>query len=325
MVDTATAQAISGLLQKIPEVRVLVLGDMILDHYIWGDALRLSPEAPVPVVHVERDSYRVGGAGNVALNLRALGAHTKISGMLGADEAGGQLRELLKEAGVDLKAVREKRGVRTIVKTRVVARSQQLLRIDREDVPDNYTFTDTPELDASEFDAVILSDYAKGVVSSDLLRDVQRLAGRNLVAYDPKPRRRLHYGGLGLMTPNRMEALELAGMELSPAEKRFPAEEVCLRIFEEYRPRYLVITLGADGMLLCENGTITGQIQAYAREVFDVSGAGDTVIATLTAALAAGASLHEAAHLANTAAGIVVGKFGTAVATPEEIRSWHER
>lgn len=321
--DTPSQNDLRTVLEAVRQVRVLVVGDIILDHYVWGDAVRLSPEAPVPVVHAERDTFRLGGAGNVALNLRALGVSTALAGVVGDDEYANRCQQLLREAEVDSRLVAVSGTARTILKMRVVARNQQLLRVDREDVPSRYAF-DAAKLDGGEANAVVLSDYAKGVVTEKLAQSVLSQAKDKLVAYDPKPSRTLAVSGIGLMTPNRPEALSLAGLELHPQEP-FPAEAVCARLWEEYRPHYLVVTLGAEGMLLAEEGQIVGQVPAYAREVFDVSGAGDTVIAALTAALASGASLLSAAHLANTAAGIVVAKFGTATASPEEILAWHER
>ncbi len=315
-----------ALLQKIREKRVLVVGDVMLDHYIHGDATRISPEAPVPVVNVMRDRRVAGGAANVALNLRSLGAAVSLCGIFGNDEAGAELEKILSENGVAFPPAFRRDGAQTIIKSRVVVRNQQLCRIDREQPPSAYALN-APDIRAalraeiSRADAVIVSDYAKGAVDMPLLTDVLAAAGtRNLlVALDPKPRRRLPFENLGLITPNRNEAIELAeiGNEISGNE--FPAEEICRRIWEKHHPKLLVVTLGADGMLLSREGKVEKLIPTYAREVFDVSGAGDTVIASLTLALAAGADLESAAHFANTAAGIVVGKFGTATVSPEEI------
>lgn len=314
------------LLQKIREKRVVVVGDVMLDHYVHGDATRISPEAPVPVVNVMRDRHVAGGAANVALNVRSLGAEAALCGLCGNDSAGTTLRGILSEKGIAFPPAFCREDVQTIIKSRVVVRNQQLCRIDREQAPAVYALS-APEVRAavldeiSRADAVIVSDYAKGAVDMPLLSDVLAAAGTRgaLVALDPKPRRRLPFKNLGLITPNRSEAIELAeiGGEISGEE--FPAEEICRRIWERHRPRLLVITLGADGMLLSREGKVEKVIPTYAREVFDVSGAGDTVIASLTLALAAGAELDEAAHFANTTAGIVVGKFGTATVSPEEI------
>ena len=313
------------LLDKIADLKILVLGDIILDHYIWGDASRISPEAPVPVVEVDRDSYVAGGAANVALNLVALGAKTELCGVTGNDDAGIMLRGLLLEHSVAYDDALGASEIPTILKTRVIVRRQQLCRLDRERDADSYSaILKDHTLNILEkiekFDAVILSDYAKGVVTNELIAEVREraAAGKALVTYDPKPKRRLAHKGLDLITPNRAESLEMAGLEMEPHQP-FPAEEVCARIWERHAPRHLIITLGGEGMLISEKGRVSKIIPTYAREVFDVSGAGDTVIAAITAAMAAGATLEEAAHFANTAAGVVVAKLGTATASPEEI------
>ena len=313
------------LLNKIKGRRVVVIGDVMIDHYLHGDATRISPEAPVPVVHVDRERHVAGGAANVAINLRALGAHAVLCGMAGRDSAGDELAVLLAGSGVSYPEAFRREGVTTIIKTRVVVRNQQLCRIDRERESAHYAFDAAARAallaEVARADAVILSDYAKGAIASDLVVEVLAEAAKRgtLVALDPKPRRKLAVSGVGLMTPNKAEALELAGLTPEDCAGKFPAAEVCRRIHEQYRPKHLVVTLGADGMLLSEDGRAGKTIPTYAREVFDVCGAGDTVIATLTAALAAGADIEAAAHLANTAAGVVVGKFGTATASPEEI------
>jgi D-beta-D-heptose 7-phosphate kinase/D-beta-D-heptose 1-phosphate adenosyltransferase len=312
------------LLEKMARLRILVVGDLMLDHYIWGDATRLSPEAPVPIVKVDRDSYTAGGAANEAANLRALGVAAEVLGTVGADAYGDALCEMLRERGVGFEAGAVRReGVATIVKTRVMCRKQQLCRLDREGPGAGYALSEAaraalPGLLAGA-DAVILSDYAKGVVSSASVRLVQSLARPGqLVALDPKPRSGLEFSGVSLMTPNKAEALQLAGLHGAEAGQS-GLDAVAARIFERHAPQQLVITLGGDGMLLCSGGRPGRQIPTAALEVFDVSGAGDTVIATLTAALAAGAGIDRAAALANLAAGVVVGKVGTAVASPAEI------
>ncbi len=312
------------LLDKIARLRILVVGDLMLDHYVWGDASRLSPEAPVPVVRVDRDSYTAGGAANVAANLRALGAKTEVLGTLGADACGDSLLQILRREGVaaDDGAVRSGRAA-TIVKTRVMCRSQQLCRLDREGPASAYALSEAARAalpaKLAAADAVILSDYAKGVVTSETVRLVQSLARPGqIVALDPKPRSGLSFSGVSLLTPNKAEALQLAGLHGAEAGSA-SLSEIAARVYEKHAPRQLVITLGGEGMLLCTEGRPGRQIPTAAREVFDVSGAGDTVIATLTAALAAGADIDSAAALANLAAGVVVGKVGTAVASPAEI------
>ncbi|MGE9296078.1 MAG: bifunctional heptose 7-phosphate kinase/heptose 1-phosphate adenyltransferase [Puniceicoccales bacterium] len=315
----ANAQELVG---KLAATRVLVVGDLMLDHYVWGDATRISPEAPVPVVNVFRDTWQAGGAANVALNLTSLAVSTSIVGVCADDDAGQRLRDIFAERGVSCDGLQYTAEAPTIRKTRVVVQRQQICRIDRESAPTAYALTDRERVrDACmAVDAVIISDYAKGVIDGELL-DVLTKACREsgkILAIDPKPRRRLDYVGADLMTPNRSEALELAGITVGPHDE-FPAESVCQAIWDTYRPHRLVVTLGADGMLLCEEGKIHGRLPTIAREVFDVSGAGDTVIAVLTAALATGASLIDAAQLANAAAGVVVGKFGAACVEAREL------
>lgn len=316
-----------GILDKIAGLRILVVGDVMLDHYVWGDATRISPEAPVPVVHVFRDSYTAGGAANVALNLRGLGATTELAGCVGDDESGHRLQGILQQEGVTFEEAWMSPSLPTIVKTRVVVQKQQLCRIDREEKPGMYAEAAAKRLAmlieaVGQADAVILSDYAKGMLNAELwdaLLDAAHDKGC-LLALDPKPRRRLAFSGPGLLTPNRSEALELAGLEVDVHDV-FPAEEVCRVIWDRHKPRNLVITLGAEGMLLSRKGRVEKTIPTVAQEVFDVSGAGDTVIATLTAALAAGAELETAAHLANAAAGVVVGKVGTVAISLTELES----
>ena len=313
------------LLGKIARLRILVIGDLMLDHYVWGDATRISPEAPVPVVKVERDSYTAGGAANVALNLRALGVRVELAGTTGADADGHRLGDVLERRGLVLDGALSSGARPTIVKTRVMCRSQQLCRLDREAAPEAYALPEAwVRRDLTEriavADAVILSDYAKGVVTSELISRVQALAGPDkLVSLDPKPRPGLAFRGLGLITPNRSEALLLAQMTGAGTDEAFPPEEVCRRLHERHATQLLVITLGADGMLISCEGRIVRQVPTAARAVFDVSGAGDTVTAVLTAALAAGVDPEAAVELANVAAGVVVAKLGTATATPEEI------
>lgn len=312
-----------SLLKKISKLHVLVIGDVMLDHYIWGDAQRISPEAPVPVIDVERDTYSAGGAANVALNIASLGAKATLAGFFGKDDAGKRLSGILTQKGITTIATPGSGS--TIVKTRVLVRRQQLCRLDRESPHHDYAI-DSAKIEATfdkairKCDAVILSDYAKGLLTDELVAKVTALAREHgkLVAIDPKPRRKLRFYQPDIITPNRKEALQLAGIEPEPHQP-FPAAEVCARIYEQYRPKHLVVTLSEDGMLLSHNGKAGRIIPTAAREVFDVSGAGDTSIAALTLGLTAGAVLEEAAQFANAAAGVVVGKLGTATVTPEEI------
>ena len=314
-----------AILEAAASKRILVIGDVMLDKYVWGDASRLSPEAPVPVVRVQRETAVAGGAANVAFNLAALGAGADLFGRVGEDADGRRLRALLEGGRVSLLPGAVSPAVPTIVKTRVVCRRQQVCRLDQEAEPGAYAISDADLAAlapaAAAADAILLSDYAKGLLTPASIRAILALPGRaKTVTLDPKPRAGVDYRGVTLMTPNAAEALRLAGLEETPGP--FPAEAVCAAIHERFAPEHLVITLGPDGMLLSEGGRPLERIPTFAREVFDVSGAGDTVIAALTLALAAGFPLADAARFANTAAGVVVGKLGTAVATPDELLAY---
>ena len=318
---------IQATLNKFAKLRIVVIGDIMLDHYIMGDATRISPEAPVPVVSVARDTYVPGGAANVANNFAGLGVPTTLIGSYTNDPESVLLNDVLTQRGIQLSPIGQKDGATTILKTRVVVQRQQLCRIDREAKPAAYALDHI--LQQPEFlelianaDAILFSDYAKGVVNNALLNAVRThlatLPQQPLLIVDPKPKRHLDLHGMALMTPNRAEALQMAGLD-SSSDADFDDEAVCAAIFKKYNPQKLVITLGAEGMLLGENGKIVGRIATEAREVFDVSGAGDTVISVLTAALAAGESLEDAATLANRAAGVVVSHLGTAPISAEEL------
>lgn len=318
---------IPSILQKFADLKVVVIGDIMLDHYIMGDATRISPEAPVPVVSVARDQYVPGGAANVGNNFAGLGVPTTLIGSYCDDPESKLLGDVLSQRAINLSPIGKKEGATTIVKTRVVVQRQQLCRIDREARPSAYGLDAILNSEAlfeqiREADAVLISDYAKGVVNDPLLDAIRAytntLPKKPLLVVDPKPKRHINLSGMSLMTPNRMEALQMGGFDCSP-EAEFDDEAVAGAIFEQFNPEKLVITLGAEGMLLGERGKIIGRIKTEAREVFDVSGAGDTVVAVLTAALAAGEDLETAAALANKAAGIVVSHLGTAPISRSEL------
>ncbi|HEX2853465.1 MAG TPA: bifunctional ADP-heptose synthase [Opitutaceae bacterium] len=319
-------KGLPALLKKITGLRILVLGDVMLDHYIWGDATRISPEAPVPVVDIARDSWTAGGAANVALNIASLGARCTVAGFIGDDDAGVRLTAILQGKNIETRPTPGAGA--TILKTRVMVQHQQLCRLDREAPPTAYSFSavQAEKLLAPEIarcDAVIFSDYAKGVLSDENVARITKLAraAGKFVALDPKPKRQLAFHGLDLITPNKRESLQLAGIE-PPPHSKFPAVEVCARLHERYGTKHVVITLGEEGMLLSSGGKILKTIPTAAREVYDVSGAGDTALAGLVLALAAGASLEQSAHFANAAAGVVVGKLGTATVTPKELAAY---
>jgi D-beta-D-heptose 7-phosphate kinase/D-beta-D-heptose 1-phosphate adenosyltransferase len=305
------------------EGRVLVLGDVMLDEFWWGRVSRISPEAPVPVVQVTGQSFHLGGAGNVAASVRSLGGAAVLAGAVGEDAAGGRVREGLAAAGVVscLVALGDERP--TTVKTRVVAHGQQVVRADREDTADVPAGAEAALLESVRRElpscgALVVSDYQKGVVTASLLERVLPLAKRHgvPVLVDPKVRHFRLYRGATVVTPNQLEAEQATGLRL-----RSPAEVVAAgrRILSLVGCRAVLVTRGEHGMSLCERGRPPLHVPTAAREVFDVTGAGDSVIAAMALALAAGASLPEAAVLANCAAGVVVGKVGTAQASPAEV------
>jgi D-beta-D-heptose 7-phosphate kinase/D-beta-D-heptose 1-phosphate adenosyltransferase len=318
------------ILAEAGRTRILVVGDAMLDHFIWGSVGRISPEAPVPVVDFERESFMPGGAANVARNLTALKVPTELLGAIGRDAAAGQLKRLLLDYHIGCRGLLGNGARNTTVKTRIVAHMQQVVRIDRETrdgVGDALTRRLVAAVEAMlpTTAAIIVGDYGKGVVTQPLLDSLKRLCRRHGVwlSLDPKPVHRLDLSGLSLITPNRKEAFELAHL---PDETRHsnPFSDTNLmrvadHLLAQLKPAMLLITLGELGMLLCLHGRKPFHIPTVAQEVFDVSGAGDTVIASFTLAIAAGASPLEAAILSNHAAGIVVGKVGTATVTPKEL------
>jgi D-beta-D-heptose 7-phosphate kinase/D-beta-D-heptose 1-phosphate adenosyltransferase len=302
----------------------------MLDHFIWGTVSRISPEAPVPVVDFERESFMPGGAANVARNLTALRVPGELFAAVGRDAHAAQLRRLLGEHKISGEGLLAMSSRPTSVKTRIVAHKQQVVRIDRE-TRTGLTSAESERLLKIFFskvgtaDAVILGDYGKGVVTQSLLNQVKEFCrSRGIwLSLDPKPVHDLNLSGLSLITPNRKETFELANLpdetkNSNPLQDR-ALMQASARLLKELRPAVLLITLGEYGMLLCQRDKPPVHIPTVAQEVFDVSGAGDTVIATFTLAIAAGASPLEAAILSNHAAGIVVGKIGTATVAAEEL------
>ena len=321
-----------GLVARFSRRRIAVVGDLMLDRYIWGDARRISQEAPVPVVEVARTTAAPGGAANVARNLAVLGASALAFGVVGDDTAANDLLRVLGAERVDISNVLRDAQRVTTEKTRVIAGHQQVVRVDTERTSAVSSDHEAKILDRLEFllnsraiDGVIVEDYAKGVVSQELLVRLAEMgrAANVPVALDPHPANRACAEGLSVITPNRAEAYAMAGVyaraQSGPAMDDESFHEVVRILRDKWSPRYLLITLGAEGMALFGPDSSPLLIPTRAREVFDVSGAGDTVVATFVLALAAGAKPDEAAHLANHAAGIVVGKLGTAAVTPDEL------
>ncbi len=304
--------------------RILVAGDLMLDEYLWGEVTRISPEAPVPVVRVTGESCYPGGAANVARNVQPFCAWAGMLGVVGVDEGGKRLRVALRSTGIDVSGVLEDAQQTTTVKTRVVAKHQQVVRVDRERVPGTERQISAAEKHALEVlvpgvNGIILSDYAKGFLIQpfiDCLRSAALRHGR-IVTVDPSPLNPLDWSGVTAIKPNRAEALRAAGLhELSG---RATMHQVGKRLLEKWQSKLILLTLGEEGMLLFEADQPVFQTPSRAREVFDVSGAGDTAIAVFTVALCAGAAPAEAAELANAASGIVVGRLGTATVTPAEL------
>jgi len=301
--------------------KLLVIGDLILDHYIWGKVNRISPEAPVPVVEVSRESSLLGGAANVARNIVSLGGEASVIGMVGHDRAGEMLVSMLEAEGIALGGIFDADRPTTI-KTRVIAHNQQVVRFDRED--STYVggrlqrgIADYIADILGGFDAVVISDYKKGMISKKLVELIVRHAlKRNLfIAVDPKVGHFDFYRGVSLITPNIAEASRGSGIEIIDDHTLQKAGRKLLR---DLHLSAVLLTRGEDGMsLFMKDSTV--HIPTVAQKVYDVTGAGDTVIAAFTLALAAGASMEEAAELSNHAAGIVVGVVGTAVATPAQI------
>jgi D-beta-D-heptose 7-phosphate kinase/D-beta-D-heptose 1-phosphate adenosyltransferase len=318
---------VEQILNRLSGKTILIVGDVMLDEFIWGKVRRISPEAPVPVVDVTEETYRLGGSGNVAANVSALGGNPVSVGTIGLDSAGDRVLELMQQLGIDTAAIiRNDRS--TTLKTRIIAHHQQVVRADRE-TKQPIGRQLTAELAAafnrylSAAAAVIVSDYDKGVVNRDLLSEILPQArGRGVPVFlDPKVHHADYYRPITMITPNQREAELLTGI---PISDDLTLEEAGRKLIEKFGCEYALITRGEDGMSLFNNShapqdSRSHHLPTFAREVFDVTGAGDTVIATLALAHAAGASMEECATLANHAAGIVVGKVGTATVSCSEL------
>jgi D-beta-D-heptose 7-phosphate kinase/D-beta-D-heptose 1-phosphate adenosyltransferase len=316
------AFAPAELVRRFPRARVLVVGDLMLDEFVWGKVSRISPEAPVPVVWIQSESVMPGGAANVASNIRALGGQVSVVGLSGEDRWGEILRGELGSRRIDVSGIVSSPRP-TIVKTRVIAHHQQVVRVDREQkepllaaTVDQLIRSVTARID--DVDAIVIEDYGKGVICRQLLEAVIPLARKRgkIITVDPKEDHFELYKRVTALTPNRAEAGAAVGRELDSDVDVARAGDELLRQLE---CEAALITLGEDGMWLFERNGSQSRIPTVAQEVFDVAGAGDTVIATFTLALASGASMAQAAHMANQAAGIVVGKLGVATASPDEL------
>jgi D-beta-D-heptose 7-phosphate kinase / D-beta-D-heptose 1-phosphate adenosyltransferase len=320
-----TLDRVHALLASLHRTRVAVVGDLMLDEYVWGDVSRISPDAPVQVVDIRRRSAAIGGAGNVAHNLRAAGGSVVLLGVVGADAAAGTFRKLLAEAGIDDAGIVEITDRRTTVKTRVIARGQQIVRLDTEErgaLPQDARARLLAALDRAlpGCGAVLVSDYAKGVVDRDLVAEIGarvKASGRSIpILVDPKRIDFSAYRGCDAITPNRKETEAATGVDLAHEAN---VVEAARKIREATGASHVLITLGERGMALSSADGALDVVPAQAREVYDVTGAGDTVLAYFGLAVAAGATPGEAARLANLAAGVAVGKLGTSAVTPVEV------
>lgn len=308
------------------KTKILVVGDVMLDEYIWGKVTRISPEAPVPIVNVHHQTLTPGGAANVVHNIYSLKAKAYLAGVIGDDLWGKDLIRLLQKNKVSTQGLIKNRNGNTILKTRIVAHSQQVVRIDREkdSMPrpkDMEKIVRFIKGVIKEIDGVIIEDYGKGLINQELVYYLVEICNKNkkLLVVDPKKGHFLDYTGVTALTPNLEEALAIAGLEYNGEYLVEQVKDIGRYIMDKWEPKSVLITLGEHGMACFEKDKGPVFIPTMARDVYDVSGAGDTVVGVFTTALASGANIHEAAVLSNMAAGIVVGKVGTAVATREEL------
>ena len=318
MPETLLERGARRLFERMRDKRILVVGDVMLDEWVWGTVSRISPEAPVPVVAVNDHSFTLGGAGNVANNLRAIGAHVVFAGAVGDDAEGHRVKKLFDDIEVNHDAVVMVGDRPTTRKTRIVAHNQQVVRADWESVEsigtvDSANLCERVRELAAECDAVVLSDYAKGLFTREL---VEAVRAAPILTVDPKPRNIALFDGVTVLAPNATEAAAATGIAIQDDAS---LERAGRALLERLGCRYVVITRGERGMALFGGDGTRVLVPSVARTVYDVSGAGDTVIAVLTAALAADASIEMALQLANFAAGAVVEKLGTATASPDEI------
>jgi D-glycero-beta-D-manno-heptose-7-phosphate kinase len=324
--DGSVSTALSARTEQFPSAKIVVVGDVMLDHYLLGHVTRISPEAPWPVVDIYGDDYRLGGAANVAHNVSALDGKAALCGLIGEDEAAGRLRALLEQQGVKTDGLVTDGARPTTVKMRIIGRQQQMMRVDREVrhplVPGQarQRLLDGVERALSGAHCLVLSDYAKGLFTEGLLKELIQLAKRhrvNVVA-DPKVANFDGMKGATVVTPNHHEAMQIAAGRVKSVDDMM---EVGRHLLERVDGEAVLITLGEQGMALFERSGGYHEISTVAQQVFDVTGAGDTVAAVLALGLASGASMREAATLANAAAGVVVGKVGTATLDRRELRA----
>lgn len=323
--DTLRTKNMNQYIENFHNTTVLVIGDIIADHYIWGKVERISPEAPVPIVDVQRESYMLGGAGNVANNILALEGDVRVCGVVGHDEIGRWVTHALRSKGVDTSGIVVEDERPTTKKTRVIAHSQHVVRFDHECRGEISSQTQEIILEyikahIENIKVLVISDYAKGVVTRHLVKRLLDLVLENNIymVVDPKLKHFDYYAGATVITPNTVEASMASGINIEGEESLRRAGEILLN---QSGSTAVLITRGEHGMSLVERGGEVTHIPAVARDVFDVTGAGDTVVSTLALSLASGASLKDASRLANYAAGIVVGIVGTGTVRREQLLS----
>lgn len=319
---------LKNILTQAAQKKILVLGDLMLDEFVWGNVMRISPEAPVPIVEIQRESSYPGGAANVARNLRQFCNEVHVLGRMGCDRAGEKLTALMKEEGLQTDGLMAMEETPTIVKTRIIAQHQQVVRVDREQ-----KIAPTPELLQvaieraaallPHVDAILFEDYGKGFLQQELIDAILERAAGKIITSDPHPQRPIAWRGLDVIKPNRTEAFAAAGVPWAAPVNPPLQDEALLavgkKLLQRWESKALLITLGEQGMMLFQQGLEPYHTPTRAQEIYDVSGAGDTAIALYTLGLVAGAMPQEAAELANHGAGIVVGKLGTATCSPEEL------
>ena len=311
------------ILSRFPKTKILVVGDIMMDRFIFGKVSRISPEAPVPVVVVEKETFLIGGAANVVNNIHSLGGKAFLCGVVGDDEMGQNVLKTLTEIGIGTRGVFVEKGRQTTVKTRIFAHQQQVVRIDRETtdhlkVPTFRNLSEFLEENLKGFNGIILSDYGKGLLTRDLIRTIIRKAkeAKQFIMVDPKLKNFFFYRGATVVTPNTAEAGAALGILINDLSSLKKVGRILLK---RLRCEVLVITRSEEGMAIFELHQEPFLVPTIAKEVYDVTGAGDTVIGTMALALSTGAKVKDAAKLANYAAGIVVGKRGTATVTREEL------
>jgi rfaE bifunctional protein kinase chain/domain len=323
-------QRVEEILRNFPSKRILVIGDVMLDEFVWGRVSRISPEAPVPVVDVIRESFFPGGAANVARNIKEFSSSVLLMGLVGADRYADQLRRILTESGINLDSIQSDPSHQTIVKTRIIARQQQVVRVDRERLLPRSEELQTSSIKRirallPEIDGIIFEDYGKGFLQQPFVDEVASMGrqARKVVTADPNVRNKLAWRGMTAVKPNRSEAFVAANQPWHEPEAEPLQDELLLKVggklLKEWNLDHLLVTLGDQGMILFNGDQPPYHAPARAREVYDVSGAGDTAIALFTLAVVSGATPIEAAEISNHASSVVVGKLGTATVTPEEI------